>query len=283
MRIPAGVIAVRVAFVVSVLCVAAAVATLLALLLSPPLLGALRTLAENAWWFRYNEPASGSAAALFRIGAAAAAALIAGAAAFRGLSLFRKGGSPIAPFIVLFLFSLSLECLRAGMALLYAMDGSIAAGVFLTRVVYWGRFAGLLALLIASLYCVDMKYRRFGVLIAVDFLVSFAITAYIPIDRTIFLAQLTWKLGDEQGVWFVNIAIGVLIVLTGLLGAATRRDPRMLIVAGGFLLLLAAREVLFFAGSVALLAGGLGALVAGITLVLGALSVFYRAGPASAA
>ena len=114
----------------------------------------------------------------------------------------------------MFLFSLSLECLRAGTGLLYAGDRSIAAGVVLTRIIYWGRFVGLLGLLIAGLYSIELKYRKFAVLVGLVFLVSFAMAVYIPIDRTVFLAQLTWKLGDEQGVWFVNLIIAILVIAT---------------------------------------------------------------------
>jgi hypothetical protein len=277
MRTPAGAAAFKVAVAVTALCCAGAALIVVLLLVMPGTLAALRTLQENSWWFHYTEPVPGALpAAVCRIGAAVLAACIAVLGAFRGLSLYRKGGSPLIPFLIVFLFSLSLECLRAGIALLYSVDSSIAAGVVLTRVVYWGRFVGLLALLVSSLYCIDLKYRKFVVLIGVDFLVSFAMAAYIPIDRTVYLAQLTWKLGDEQGVWFVNISIGILTVLTAATSAATRRDPRFLWFAAGFLLLLTARELLFFAGSPLLLAAALAALVAGIVVFLRVLSVIYR-------
>jgi hypothetical protein len=237
----------------------------------------LGSLTENPWWFDYQEPgAATSLAALWRLAAAAAAAAVGILAATRAFALFNKSASPLLPFLMLFFFSLSLEGLRAGMAILYAADGSIGAGIFITRVMYWGRFVGLLALLASGLYCVDMKYRRFGVLAGALFLVSFAMAAYIPIDRTVFLAQMSWKLGDEQGVWFVNLTIGLLVLLTSAGGAITRRDRRFLWLAVGMALLLTSREILFFATSPIVLAGGLACLAGGSVVCLRVLAVVYR-------
>jgi hypothetical protein len=100
--------------------------------------------------------------------------------------------------------------------------------------------------------------------------------AYIPVDRTVFLAQLTWKLGDEQGVWFVNLTIGILVLATSAAGALIRRDRRFLFLAAGMAVLLASREILFFSVSPFVLAGGLACLAAGSIVCLRTLAVVYR-------
>jgi hypothetical protein len=110
----------------------------------------------------------------------------------------------------------------------------------------------------------------------VVFLVSFAVAAYIPVDRTVFLAQMTWKLGDEQGVWFVNLMIGVLVLLTSAGGALIRRDRRFLWLAGGMAFLLASREIMFFSVSPIVLAAGIVCLTAGAAACLRVLAVVYR-------
>ncbi len=171
---------------------------------------------------------------------------------------------------------MALECLRAATALLYTADRSIAAAIVLTRIVYWGRFVGLLSLLCAGLYSIELKYRRFLVLAGVVFLVSFAMAAYIPMDRTVFLEQLTWKLGDEQSVWFVNAVIGALSVATVGAASLSRRDKRYIWLAVGLGLLLVAREFLFFAVHPLLLGVGLVSLAGGVLLCLRTLSVIYR-------
>lgn len=280
MRTPSGTVAFYTASVITLLLMAAAAVALALFLTVPRSAESLLSLPDNAWWFVYHDqPAGGSPGALWRIGAAIAAAGVAAAAAFRALALFRRGGSPLVPSLMLFLFSLSLECLRAGTAYLYARDGSITAVVFLTRIMYGARFVGLLGLLLAGLYCIDFKYRRYGVLTAVIFLVSFAMAAYIPVDRTAFLMQLTWKLGDEQGVWFVSLMIGVLALGTAAVAATAKRDGKYLWLAAGLALLLLSRELLFFGANPVLLTAGLAALAGGIVLCLRMVSAIYAPPP----
>jgi len=167
---------------------------------------------------------------------------------------------------MMFFFSLGLECLRAGTAVLFATDGPVSLSILLTRVIYWGRFVGVLGLLIAGLYYADLKHRRFFLLARVVLLVSFAMAAYIPMDRTVFLAQLTWKLGD-------NLAIGLPATFTGAAAGLARRGPRFVQLAIGLVLLVASREFMFFALQPAPLATGLIMQAAGAVLSLRALSM----------
>jgi len=269
-----GTVAFSAASALLLLLVAGAVLGIAALLAMPVLLDRLRGLQENAWWFLYRDPGTGAAPpALWRIGAAAAATLVSLAATLRARAISRRESSPVIPFLMMFFFSLGLECLRAGTAVLFATDGPVSFSILLTRVIYWGRFVGVLGLLIAGLYCANLKYRRFFLLAGVVLLVSFAMAAYIPMDRTVFLAQLTWKLGDEQSVWFVNLAIGLLAMFTGAAAGLARRGPRFVRLAIGLVLLVASREFMFFALQPAPLATGLIMQAAGAVLSLRALSM----------
>jgi hypothetical protein len=257
-RVSPGPVAFSAASVLLLLLVAGALLGMTALFAMPALLEHLRGLPQNAWWFWYREPGAGAAApALWRIGAACVAALISLAAALRVRAIYRVEQSPVIPFLLMFLFSVALECLRAATALLFAGDGPVSLSLLLTRVIYWGRFVGVLGLLIAALYCTDLVYQKFFLVAGVVLLVSFAMAAYIPFDRTVFLAQLTWKLGDEQSVWFVNLAIVLLAVLTAGAAALTRRGPRLARLAIGVVFLGACRELQFFAVQPAALATGL--------------------------
>ncbi len=277
MRVPAGTVAWSAALAASVLLFASAAAALVLLIVLPGAAEPLRSLPVNTWWFRYDDPAGrGVPESLWCLGAVLAAAFICVGALLRSRALYRAGSPPFIPFLMMFLFSISLECMRAGTAALYVADRSIAASLVLTRIIYWGRFVGLLSLLCAALYCIELKYRRFLVLAGLVFLVSFAMAAYIPMDRTVFLAQLTRKLGDEQSVWFVNAVIGIITVATVGAAAFSRRDRRYLWLALGLALLIASRELLFFAVNPLLLGAGLATLAGGIILCLRTVSTIYR-------
>jgi hypothetical protein len=269
MRASAGNIAYAVAVGVTIVLLSAAALVFALFVAGSPSAGSLHGLPDNAWWFRYADaPNGGSAAPLWRIGGAMACAVIALVGAHRSRRLFRTLSSPILPFLALFLFCLCFECLRAVTAWLYAADLSIEAALVLTRVIYWGRFAGLLGLLLGALYCAELRYRKYAVLTVAVLIVSFAMAAYIPVDRTVFLAQLTWKLGDEQGVWFVNIVISLLVLAAGASSRLTRTDRRCLLITAGFALLLVSRELLFFSLSPLLQGCGLISLAAGVIVCL---------------
>ena len=251
----------------SILLALLAAAGFAALLLAHGLLDGLNALPDNSWWLQYRDPGPRvSAAPLWRIGAAAVGALVSLAAVFRLRALYRREPSPVLPFIMVFLFSLGVECLRAGTAILFALDGPVSPSILLTRVIYWGRFVGMLGLLTASLYCTDLKYRKLFSIAGVVFLVSFVMAAYIPLDRSVFLVQLTWKLGDEQSVWFVNLAIGALAILTAVAAGFTRGSPRFVLLAVAITVLVGSRELLFFASQPVLLGTGIVAQAAGAAL-----------------
>jgi hypothetical protein len=261
------------ATVLMALLAAAAVAGVVALLAVHGLRDGLAGLPDNAWWMRYRDPGPGaSTLPLWRIGAAAAAALVSIAAVLRIRVLYRREPSPILPFILVFLFSLGVECLRAGTAVLFALDGPVSPSILLTRVIYWGRFVGMLGLLAASLYCTELKYGKLFPITGVVFLVSLAMAASIPVDRSVFLAQLTWKLGDEQSMAFVNLAIGALTILAAAAAALTRGGPRFVLLAVGLAVLVGSRELEFFAARPMLLGAGIVAQAAGAVLCMRAFA-----------
>ncbi len=258
---------------------------LLAVFLTVPSVGQpLSALPDHPWWFVYAEARSASqepgtvASALqspnpaWSVAAAIAATALALPACFRARAMIGRASSPIAMFLIVFFLSLCLEGLRVGAAFLVVSGRSIPAAVVLTRVVYGGRFLGILALLAAGLYCMEMKYAKHFLLALGALAVSFAMGASIPIDRTIFVAQLTYKLGDEQGLWFVSLVLGILVLAAGAGAALVRRDRRFLVLAGGSALLLAGREILFFSTRPALLAVGLAVLLGGTVLWLRGLA-----------
>jgi len=273
MQSSAGTVAFFISGLVVAVLAAGAVVGLVLLLAVPPLAGGLAGLSDNAWWFLYRGAEDvGAAAVPLRIGAAVAASLLSLLAGLRARAIYRRDPSPVILFLMMFLLSLGLECLRAATALLAAADGPVSLSVFLTRVIYWGRFTGLLGLLLAGLYGLELKYNRVIVLAGVVLLVSFAMAAYIPVDRTVFLVQLTWKLGDEQSVWFLNLALAALAVLTGVAAALTRRGRRTSFMAAGIVLLVVCREAEFFAINAVPLIGGLAAQALGTVLCFRSLA-----------
>ncbi|MCX7031528.1 MAG: hypothetical protein NTU62_15600 [Spirochaetes bacterium] len=228
---------------------------------------ALADLPDHPWWLVYRGPA-GSDAAAWAVGASVVASLLAAAALFAARRLPERCPSLPALAAGLFLFTIAFECLRGAAAFLVIADRSITAALFLSRVVYWARFTGLLALLLVALHALELPEQRPAVLVPVVLVASLAMAASVPVDRTMFLAQLTFRLGDEQGVLFVNLVIGALIPLSVIAAAIVHRQPRLARLAGAFALLLAARDLVFFGLRPVRLACGLVFLAFGSALLL---------------
>lgn len=235
---------------------------------------ALAGLPDHPWWMIYRGPAGRDGPA-WAVGAAVAATLAVALVLFGARRLAKR--LPALPALAagLFLLTVAFECLRGATALLVATDRSIAAALFISRTVTWARFTGLLALLLVALHAVELPEQRPAVLVPVILVASLAMAASVPVDRTTFLAQLTFRLGDEQGVWFVNLVIGALVPLSVVAGAFVRRDARHARLAVAFVLLLAARDLLFFGLLPVRLGLGLVLLAAGSALLLDALRRGY--------
>ena len=266
-----------VAFALALLLGLAAAASFIFLLSRPSLASALSTLPSNPWWLVYRDPSPENGTQAMGVVAGTLGTAVAGGVASIGAyRLHRRSLTPVFPYLLLFFLSLTTECIRGATASLYISEHLISTAFVLTRIVYWGRYVGLFALLLASLSCIDMKYRRASVLGGAALLVALIIAASIPLDRSTFLSQFTWKLGDEEGVWFTNLVIAALIVLTTVGASVIKKDRRFLVVAGGFLLILAARELLFFSVLPLLLGGAIAGLAAGAVVCLRTLSGISR-------
>lgn len=253
--------------------------SLAVLLADPRVRSALGGLPDHPWWLVYRG-AAGSDAAAWAVGAAVASSLVAAAALLAARRLrARASRASAVPVLAagLFLVSMAFECLRGATALLVATDRSITAALLLSRIVYGARFAGLLALLLAALHALELREQRPVVLAPVVLGASLVLAASVPIDRSTFLAQLTFRLGDEQGVWFVNLVIGSLAPLGVTVAAVVRRQPRLVPLAGALAMLLAARELLHFGLHPVRLACGLACLALGAALLLAAISRGYLA------
>jgi hypothetical protein len=254
---------------ISALLVAGAGASL-AYLISLPAAGAeLASLPLHPWWFSYRDARTADPAyPLLTLGVCLAIGILAAVSSLRARSFFPRASSGIALFFTVYLFSLCLECLRGPLALLIANHVSIPVAILGSRIVYGGRFAGELAIVIAGLRALELKYRRNSVLIGGLLLISFAIAATLPIDGTAFLSSLVFKLGDEQSAWFVEIALGVLGAASFAAAGFSRGMGRYQVLAASSVMLFMGRQIVSFSGTPALLAAGIAVQAAGIIVFL---------------
>jgi hypothetical protein len=243
---------------------------------SSSLKAAIAELPLHKFWFTYN--GSSPADALPRILELAAVmvlSLFSALAVLRARFLYLGSRAPALLFFVVYLFMICMEGLRACAVFLYASGAALRLIPAISRAVYGARFAGQLALLLTALCMLELKYHRYMFLLGILTLVSFAIAVYIPMDNTVLLSSFTYKLGDEQGAQFADLALGILTAAAMAAAAYTKKKPWFYATAGASVLLFAGRQIISFTASPAVLAGGLLFIAGGISVFLIALGKVY--------
>ena len=158
--------------------------------------------------------------------------------------LYRRTQSLEIFFFILFLYAFCFESFRAGAAISLVRNTPVYVGIAFSRTVYFGRLIGLLSMLFSSLYALPMKYPKYPILLLTSILVSLTIAASTPVDSTVLLSTVMYKLGEEHGMLFVTYSIGILSILNHLYAALHRRNVRFVATAVTVLMLLAGREII---------------------------------------
>jgi hypothetical protein len=265
-----------IAFASTLVLAAGAACVLVSQGLSPRAREIIAGLALHRFWFSYPEaPAKGIPVPFFILGALISVSLFASFASLRARALYARSPSPALLFFIVYLFSLCVESLRGLALYLYATGSAVRLIAPISRIVVGGRFAGQLSLLLTALAMLEMKYRKRFMLIGILLLMSLAIAAYIPMDNTSLLASLTYRLGDEQGAWFAELALGAIIIGGMCAAGFIKRKSWFYAMAGASLALTAGRQILSFTPPLPVIAGGPLLIAAGIIVFLTALRRVY--------
>jgi len=236
----------------------------------------LEKLPFHSFWFSYPAySTTGSIACFWVLGAVVAVSLFAAFSVLRARSMYMRSPSPALLYFIVYIFSVCMEGLRGLAIWLYTAERAIPLIVPISRAVYASRFAGQLALLLTALAMLEMKYKKRLVLLGVLFLVSFAIAVSIPMDNTTFLSSFTYKLGDEQGVGFADLALGILTAAGMAAAGYARKRGRFYLMAGASVLLFVGRQIISFTVPPVLLAAGPVLIGTGVVVFLMELGRVY--------
>jgi hypothetical protein len=251
-------------------------AVLVLLLTSAPARDALARLPLHRFWFSY--PASStkdSDACFWVLGAVTAVSLFSAFAVLKARAMYVRSPSPVLLYFIVYLFSVCMESLRGIAVYLYVTNTAIPFIVPISRAVYGSRFAGQLALLLMALAMLDMKYRRRLVLLGTLILIAFAISVYIPMDNTTFLSSLTYKLGDEQGAGFADLALGILTAAGMVAAGYSKNQGRFYPMAGASIFMFLGRQIVSFSVPPFLLAAGPLLMAGGSVVIMTAVGRVY--------
>ncbi|NOY07493.1 MAG: hypothetical protein GXP33_01440 [Spirochaetes bacterium] len=174
---------------------------------------ALLTLTKHPWWFQYKTITQTNkdlyyytgTIYLFNIGIILMSLYL-----FRK---YRKTDSAEIFFLIIFFLFMSFGSFKPLNAYIYTLEVPFVIGTLITRIIFFGNISALLSLFFCSLYPVKLKYQKFGIVLSVIILAAFVLSASIPIDPTVFLANFYYKLGIEHSLWFF-IYILYLVILS---------------------------------------------------------------------
>ena len=179
---------------------------------------------------------------------------------------FSRSPSPEMFFLRIFLLSLPLQCVRLILPLVFDGTLSVSYGLTATRVAWFGRFAGIIALLNISLNSSDTPFWRSGSIMSMGVLASLVFAVMVPLDVTQPMINLLYRTVTGSAIAFSCIALELLAVISLLGVAVDRINNRYYILALSLLTLVAGYELLFFGYRIFI--------IPGTVLIIGAITLF---------
>ena len=177
---------------------------------------------------------------------------------------FRNTASSEIFFYYIFIFSLIFDLFRFTDLLFADLHIFSVYTMAPTRIVYYGRFLGALALFSAGLFTTGLEYQRMGITTLLIFILPAALTAVLPVDVTSTVPGGTLQIGRFHEIVIAMEILNLAAVLNFLIAGIKNESREYGFIAAGLLTVIAGRELLFFlggwidiAGFVMMLAGSL--------------------------
>jgi hypothetical protein len=218
------------------------------------------------WWFIYGSVPFSPEANKWSLGVGFLVLVFSLFGCYQLKNIYKRISSPEILFYIFFIFSFSLETFRIWSAflLLKNFHYSYSLGVVFSRVVYLGRFFGLLSLLMSSLYSFDINYHKYNLILLIIFLIAFTLAFVAPFDSSIVLSNFLFKLGDEIGIALISMSLALFALVTFLVAGFKKNNNDYILIAIATLIILIGRELLLFSLTPLVIILGVFAFIAGL-------------------
>jgi hypothetical protein len=226
-------------------------------------------LTSHHWWLTYDTVSPDTRQYVWYASALLLLSLFLFAASAILRSIYRRTAAADVFFFLIFLFSFGFELLRPWIALLSMKGGSALLTTVSARFVYFGRFFGWTALLISSLYAIDIRYRNTGILLLASVLLSLTLASSMPLDSAAMLADYLFRLGDEAAILFIVMVCQLASVANYFAAAYRRQNRRFTVAALAVLLTVLGKVTIAFLGSP-------GQTIVGFVMCVGGVLLFIR-------
>jgi hypothetical protein len=189
---------------------------------------------------------------------------VAGGFGFR--RLFRRTSALEIFFFLAFIISLSFDALKILSYYLTVIHAPAFYGTIVTRAVYMGFFLGLLFLFTGSLFSGELTYQKLGTVLGLVLVFSLALAYSLPVDETVFLPNLLYRVGGSDYILLVRFGLEALTLLGFARSAYLVGSAGQWFICLAVLLMMLGRELVFFLSFPPAIAAGFALLVCGALL-----------------
>ncbi len=172
---------------------------------------------------------------------------------------FRNTASAEIFFFFVFIFSLIFDIVKLADFDLYGMTA--------TRIIYYGRFLGTLALFFAGLFTTGLEYQKMGITAVILFLLPIALVLVLPVDITSIVAGGTCEIGRFHEIVTALSVLNLMAVLNFFIAWQKNESGDYLLIAAGIFLAEAGREIIYYTQGIILPSAGFLLLAGGIVIM----------------
>lgn len=159
---------------------------------------------------------------------------------------FKKKISPEIFFFILFVISLSLQSIRLFQFQLLLLNAAPFFGVIITRVYYFFNLFGIFCLFASSLFPIGIKFQKFGTILLSILLISFTISALMPIDSTLMNKYFLYNISDNSSILLMTLSVRVLTILNLVRIAITTKSKNYILILIASILIITGDELLLY-------------------------------------
>ncbi|MDC7226211.1 MAG: hypothetical protein PQJ61_05560 [Spirochaetales bacterium] len=159
---------------------------------------------------------------------------------------FRNTSSSEIFFFYIYIFSFMFDIFRYSDLLTEIFPVFTTYAMAATRLVYYGRFVGALALFSAGLFTTGLEYGRMRITLILTVILPAALVLVLPVDVTSHVAGGTWEIGKFHEITISLSILHIIAVLNFLIAAMKNESGDYSIIAISLFAAICGREMIFY-------------------------------------
>ncbi len=179
---------------------------------------------------------------------------------------FRNTVSSEIYFFFIFIFSTVFDIFRSAGLSSNLLPLFSVYSMVPTRLVYYGLFAGALALFCSGLFTTGLEYQKIGVATVIILALPAALVIVLPVDLASAVPGGTWEIGRFYEITIALAVFQLLGVLNFIIAGIRNESREYSFIAAALLIAVCARALIFYFENIFAITAGFLLLIAGTIL-----------------